>query len=152
MRTCQLNHPGYDLGYRFEAPSGTFVILTDLAPIENNLLGAGMTEAAEGRQAQFEQDYYSGLVEFVRGADLVYHDTNFTDDEIEGRVHWGHSTPTHALALLSQLESPPGLILSHHDPDHSDDQLDAIYSATRSEGKSRGIEVLIAKEGGSFQL
>jgi hypothetical protein len=30
--------------------------------------------------------------------------------------------------------------------------LDAIYAATRSEGKSRGIEVLIAKEGGSFQL
>jgi phosphoribosyl 1,2-cyclic phosphodiesterase len=150
VRTLQLNHPGIDLGYRFEDESGSFVVLTDLAPIEDNLLGAGMSDAAAGRARQFEQDYLSALCDFVRGADFVYHDTNFTAAEIEGRRHWGHSTPDDALALLGQHAAAPALILSHHDPDHSDETMDGIWAHTRRLGKERGIDVLIAAEGGSF--
>jgi phosphoribosyl 1,2-cyclic phosphodiesterase len=152
IRSLQLNHPGMNLGYRFEGPSGTFVILTDLAPITGNVLGHGMVESAEGKARAFEQDYVSGLVEFLRGADLVYYDTNFTDDEIEGRFHWGHSTPTQALDVVSQLKDGPALILSHHDPNHSDDFMDALYAETRARGREQRVEVLIAREGESFDL
>ena len=38
-------------------------------------------EQADGAEKRFEQDYYAGLVDFVRGADVVYHDTNFTDQD-----------------------------------------------------------------------
>jgi phosphoribosyl 1,2-cyclic phosphodiesterase len=152
IRTYQLNHPGTDLGYRIETPSGTFVFLTDVAPIEGNHLGLGMKEAAADRRAAFEQDYYAGLVEFVRGADLVMHDTNFTPEEIVGRRHWGHSTPDDALKLVSSLDNPPAVVLSHHDPNRSDAELDAIYDATRRRGRAEGIEVLIAREGGDFIL
>ena len=152
VQVLQLNHPGYDLGYRFEAASGTLVVLTDLAPVWNNVLGAGMRKRADGNRRAFEQAYYASLVEFVRGADLVYHDTNFTDAQFEGRAHWGHSTPTHALDLVSQLSQPPGLILAHHDPSHGDEQMDAIYLDAKRAGAARKIEVYVAKEGGSFAL
>lgn len=148
----RLNHPGVNLGYRVESPQGTFVLLTDLAPIENNYLGQGMAKQAEDNPKDFEDKYYNDLVSFIQGADLVMHDTNFTKDEIVGRHHWGHSTPEDALQLLSQLDQPPMLILSHHDPNHPDDMMDAIYEHTRLEGKRRGIEVMIAKEGGQFKL
>lgn len=148
----RLNHPGVNLGYRFESQKGVFVILTDLASIEDNYLSQGMAKQAQDNPQKFEERYYHDLVEFIRGADLVMHDTNFTQDEIVGRRHWGHSTPEDALDLLSQLNAPPMLILSHHDPNHPDSMMDDIYQHTRQEGKRRGIEVMIAKEGGSFQL
>lgn len=152
VRTIQLNHPGINLGYRFECAGGTFVILTDLAPIRGNHLGLGWAERASSNPSQFELDYQAGLVEFIRGADLVYHDTNFTDSEIEGHYHWGHSTPTYALELLAQVSASPVLVLSHHDPEHSDDFLDGFYEDARQRGKGMGVEVRIAREGGSFSL
>lgn len=147
VRSFQLNHPGVDLGYRFEAGGKAFVVLTDLAPVEDNLLGAGWAQQADGAVKEFERSYYEGLVEFVRGADVVYHDTNFTDDEIQGKVHWGHSTPTHALELMAQHDAPPALLLSHHDPSHDDDFMDGLVEATQKQGKALGVEVLVAREG-----
>lgn len=152
VSSMQLNHPGMDLGYRFESPSAVAIVLTDLAPIEDNHLGAGMAAAAEGAARAFEQDYYGALVEFVRGADIVLHDTNFTEDEIANRRHWGHSTPDEALRLLSHLDMPPALVLCHHDPDHSDATMDEIYEAAKKAGRRQATEVLIAKEGGVLQL
>jgi phosphoribosyl 1,2-cyclic phosphodiesterase len=152
VKACQLNHPGINLGYRFEGPDGTFVILTDLAPIQGNILGHGMAERAEQRAKAFEQDYQSELIEFIRGADLVYYDTNFTDEEVQGRLHWGHSTPQHALDTLAELAAGPALILSHHDPNHSDDFMDGLYERTRAIGKTQHTEVLIAREGEGFTL
>lgn len=152
LKSVQLNHPGVDLGYRFETARGTFVIFTDLAPIADNHLGAGMAERADGRQKAFEDDYTNALVEMVRGADLVSYDTNFTDQEIQGRAHWGHSTPTHAIDLLANLDEPPAVVLSHHDPDHTDDEMDAIYADAQEQGRDRGVEVLVAKERGVLKL
>lgn len=150
--TYQLNHPGKDLGYRFVTESGIFVVLTDLAIIEDNYLGMGMAEASRENPKQFEQDYFSGLLDFIKGADLVLYDTNFTEEEIQDRRHWGHSCPEDALNMLSYLDSPPVLILSHHDPFHSDKDMDEIYEKVKAKSKYLGIEVLIAKEGGKFIL
>lgn len=150
--TYQLNHPGKDLGYRFVTDNGTFVVLTDLAIIDDNYLGMGMEEASKDNPKRFEQEYYDGLVNFIKGADLVLHDTNFTEEEIQNRRHWGHSCPEDALRLLSELDSPPALILSHHDPFHSDNDMDEIYNKVKVLNKGLGIEILIAKEGGRFYL
>ena len=152
VRTIQLNHPGMDLGYRFEANGASVVFLTDLAPIEDNHLGVGMAEKAADNAKALEQDYYSALVEFVRGADLVLHDTNFTEEEIVGKRHWGHSTPQMAIQLLSELDAPPPLVLTHHDPDHSDEMMDEIYEQAKRDGKHDRVDVLIAKEGEVFEL
>ena len=152
VHATQLNHPGMDLGYRFSSGQGDVVILTDLAPIEDNYLGQGMEEIARERPRSFELDYVHGLTELIRGADLVIYDTNFTEEEIEGKRRWGHSTPQEALRMLSHLDAPPALVLSHHDPSHDDDTMDAILAHTRRQGADFGIEVLIAREGGVFEL
>ncbi|RLB53907.1 MAG: hypothetical protein DRI90_20735 [Deltaproteobacteria bacterium] len=152
VRCIQLNHPGMDLGYRFDSARGSIVILTDLAPIVGNILGLGMKERAADHPHAFEQDYQSMLVDFIKGADLVLYDTNFTEEEIVGKQHWGHSTPQEALQVLGHLDAPPGLVLAHHDPDHDDACMDEIYRLAGRAGGSQGIDVFIAKEGGSFEL
>ncbi|MEC9070994.1 MAG: MBL fold metallo-hydrolase, partial [Myxococcota bacterium] len=152
VQSLQLNHPGVDLGYRFQAEHASAVLLTDLAPIRDNLLGDGMARLADDNSRAFEQDHYSGLVDFVKGADLVLHDTNFTEEEIVGKRHWGHSTPDDALKLLSHHDAPPALVLTHHDPDHNDEIMDAIYEETKKKGREMGVDVLIAKEGEVFDL
>ncbi len=149
---CQLNHPGINLGYRFESPTGIFCVLHDLAPIEANYLGFGMASEAASKPKAFETNYNAGLVDFIRDADLVLYDTCFTDEELEGKRHWGHSTATEAFKILEQHRHPPALILSHHDPNHSDAMMDAIYDAAKREGKKRNIEVLVAKELGVFKI
>ncbi len=152
VSSYQLNHPGRDLGYRFSEDGVSFVVLTDLAPIEDNYLGVGMAEQAEGNPKEFEKDYVNGLLRFIRGADLVIMDTNFTEEEIRGKRHWGHSTPDEAIRLFSHLDNPPALVLAHHDPNHSDGQLHEIFRKAREQGKENNIEVLIAKERGEFRL
>jgi phosphoribosyl 1,2-cyclic phosphodiesterase len=152
VHAIQLNHPGMDLGYRFSTGQGDVAILTDLAPIKDNLLGQEMKSHAGDRPRSFELDYSHSLVELIRGTDLVIYDTNFTEEEIVGKRHWGHSTPEEALRTLSHLDAPPALVLSHHDPGHDDDTMDAILAHTRRLGKTMGIEVLIAREGGVFEL
>ena len=152
IRNIQLNHPGVDLGYRFQDDGASVIVLTDLAPIGDNLLGDGMALLAEDNPRAFEQDHYGALVDFVRGADLVLHDTNFTEEEIVGKRHWGHSTPDDALKLLSHHDAPPALVLTHHDPAHSDEIMDAIYDEAKRKGREMGIDVLIAKEGEVFEL
>jgi phosphoribosyl 1,2-cyclic phosphodiesterase len=111
-----------------------------------------MAEIAADRPRSFELDYSHSVVELIRGTDLVIYDTNFTDEEIVGKRHWGHSTPGDALRMLSHLDAPPALVLSHHDPRHDDDTMDAILAQTRTRGQEMGIEVLIAREGGVFEL
>lgn len=151
----QLNHPGINLGYRFESQKPkkrTFCVLHDLAPIKANYLGIGMADKASKNPADFEKKYYDGLLDFIKGSDLVLFDTDFTEKEIEGKRHWGHSTPQEALRLLSNFDEPPVLVLSHHDPNHTDTFLDEFYADSRREGKKMGIEVLIAKETGVFTI
>lgn len=152
VTSFQLNHPGMDLGYRFDSEDSSFVVLTDLAPIEDNYLGKGMKEKAEGRSKDFEKDYMNDLLNFIKGSDLVIMDTNFTEEEIKDKRHWGHSTPDEGIKLFSHLDNPPVLVLSHHDPNHSDQNMHEIYKRARKIGKENHIEVLIAKERGEFRL
>lgn len=67
------------------------------------------------------------LIRFARGSDLLIHDAQITSQEyvdlpMQG---WGHSTPEMAAQVARQAQVKR-LILFHHDPDHSDDQLDEM--------------------------
>ncbi len=55
--------------------------------------------------------------------DVLIHDTQYTDEEYEQRVGWGHSTLRHAIAF-SDLAGVRKLITFHHDTEHSDEWLD----------------------------
>jgi ribonuclease BN (tRNA processing enzyme) len=124
-------HPGPTLGYRLVGEDGgSLAYLSDHEPA----LGTGTVEGLPG--------WTSGYA-LARRADVLIHDAQFTDEEYPRHVGWGHSSVSHALAFAT-LAEVGCLIPFHHDPDHEDMALDAIWG---SAGLGRDFDVLPAREG-----
>ncbi|MGH7492379.1 MAG: MBL fold metallo-hydrolase [bacterium] len=75
------------------------------------------------------------LIEFAQGADLLVHDAQYTQQEyadpLSPRQGFGHST----IDMACEVARKAGvrkLILFHHDPRHSDDELDRLQQHARS--------------------
>jgi len=141
IRTYQLNHPGYDLGYRIEYAGKSIVILTDTAPIENNYLGHGMQNYTK----EDEKRYYHGLNDFCKDADLLLHDTHFNEETIKGKETWGHSTEEMAVKLALECRVKK-LILGHHAPEDNDQAILTKLENARRLSESHPLEVLIPEE------
>ncbi len=62
-------------------------------------------------------------MDFCRGADLLFHDAQYTEDEYARKRGWGHSTTVDAVELAMEA-GVRRLGLFHHDPDRSDDEID----------------------------
>ena len=113
----RLNHPGGSVGYRIKCGDRVVLYVTDTAPLAR--LGEGA--AAGERPPALEQQ----LIDAMHRADVVVFDTMFSFDEYMEKMTWGHSYPEYALAL-SVAAKVKHLVLFHHAPDATDDQLDAL--------------------------
>jgi phosphoribosyl 1,2-cyclic phosphodiesterase len=77
-------------------------------------------------------------------ADVLIHDAQYTDEEYQNRQGWGHSAMSHAIKFGKQAEARK-LFLFHHDPMHTDNDLEASYNKLMN--GSANDEVVLAKEG-----
>ena len=117
LSTIRLVHPGGTLGYRVQAGGYTVCYLTDTGPLAHP--GQGLVVGSE--PSTLEAD----LVEFVAGADLMIMDTCFDQDEYHKHLSWGHAYPEYAVAV-GVAAGVKEVVLFHHNPDASDDALDAL--------------------------
>lgn len=118
-----LSHPNTGNGYKFIENGKTFVFVTDN---ELAFVHPG------GRP-------YADYVNFCRGADLLFHDGEYTPAEYESTVQWGHSTYLQALELALDA-GVRRLGLFHLNQDRTDQQMDDIVLECRAiiaERKSR---------------
>lgn len=86
----------------------------------------------------------SNAEELVRGADLLLHDGHFRDDEAAAALAYGHSTIGAVLDLADGCEVSR-LVLTHHAPERTDDELDAL--AARWLCTPKGRPVTFARQG-----
>jgi len=70
-------------------------------------------------------DVTAGLESLVRGVDVLLHDAQFVESERELADAYGHSTINDAIQLALNLDVRK-LVLMHHAPTRTDDQLDTI--------------------------
>jgi ribonuclease BN (tRNA processing enzyme) len=77
----------------------------------------------------------------IRGADVLLHDAQFLESERSTADLFGHATVDEAIALADEA-GVRTLILFHHGPTRTDDQLDAIASSIDAP-----MNVLVAVEG-----
>ena len=82
---------------------------------------------------------------------MLIHDAQYTPEEFSRKADWGHCTVSYAL-LVAQTARAKRLVLFHHDPWHTDDDLDALYAETKQAAEGTGVEVLAAYEGLVIQL
>lgn len=70
-------------------------------------------------------EFIKTFSDFVRNADILVHDAQFTPEQHKLRVGWGHSNWDSVLDLTKDLNIKK-VFLTHHDPDHNDSLLDEI--------------------------
>lgn len=72
----------------------------------------------------------AALRRFCKGADLLIVDAQYTPDEYAKFRGWGHSTNVQA-AEFAQSAGVGQLLLTHHDPTHDDDAIDAMVAQAK---------------------
>jgi phosphoribosyl 1,2-cyclic phosphodiesterase len=149
-----LNHPFGSVGYRIDGDGVAFAYVSDTAPFDQVLhkqhflsgletLSAADTTALTAMRA--------ALVKRLQGVDTVVYDTHFLPEEYARFPHYGHSTPDQAIEVCAEA-MVRRLVLYHHAPSHSDDQMDQIAATYLAKGAVRGIEVLTSFEGMSIPI
>ena len=134
VKVRTIPHIGNTLGFRIEADGVAVAYLPDhQAPLDR-------TTVAEP------------VLDLCRDADLLIHDAQYTEDEFVELFDWGHSTPAYAV-LVATRSGAKRLDMFHHDPGHTDRQIDTMLRAARKVAGTMGkVEVSAAKEGASFEL
>ena len=138
-----VQHPGGALAYRFtdaKTPTRALVYVSD-----NELTLHPSYQSAEGWRA--------GMTAFVKGATVLIHDSTYTRDEYANHKGWGHSTADDALELAIEA-GVELLVLFHHKPERSDEEIDQQLDLLRASARARGAKLRIeaAAEGMSLTV
>ena len=151
VKTKYMNHPILCLGYRFEYKGKSIVTAFDHEPYRNLFPtdpddpNYNEEAAHDGESAAKEEN--QRILNFMSGADILIHDTQFTSAEYEKRLGWGHSS--YKVGVNAALQaSVKKLVFFHHDPGATDKFLKTIEQKYQNElrGKSK-LEVVMAREG-----
>jgi phosphoribosyl 1,2-cyclic phosphodiesterase len=135
IEALPLNHPQGCLGFRFQEEGQTLVFITD------NELG-------------LDGGYrFPDFVKFAKDADLLIHDAQYLPEEMPVHRGWGHSTYEEAvhLALEAGVKT---LLLTHHDPSRTDEQVRDILRRAREMAAAAGGKLTVdgAREGDVLYL
>lgn len=131
-------HPGATVGFRIEVDGSTLTYLTDHEPA----LGVDLETASP--------DWISGFA-LASGADVLIHDCQYTPQEYQHRVGFGHSSTEH-VATFARRAGVERLVLFHHDPMHTDDQLEAMRGRVLEGWPVDPGRCAIAAEGATIQM
>jgi phosphoribosyl 1,2-cyclic phosphodiesterase len=125
----QVPHVGTTLGFRIEAGDASVAFVSDhQAPDERSEVDPAVLELCDR-------------------ADLVIHDAQYTEEEFRAKATWGHSTVAYAAHVAAEAGARQ-LALFHHDPRHTDDDIDAMLALARAtDDASRLDGILAAREG-----
>lgn len=104
---------GRCFGYRVSDGRSTFAYLSDHSPIS---LGPGPDGMGP---------YHEAALALASGVDLLIHDSQYTRADFGPRAHFGHSTVEYAVGL-AEAANAESLLLFHHDPARTDDEIDAV--------------------------
>ena len=129
-------HPGSTVGYRISEGARSLAYLPDHEPA----LGL--------REFPGEPEWTSGF-DLAAGADLLIHDAQYTTEEYQKRVGWGHSSIRDAIAFAT-VAGARRFVPFHHDPTHDDAMLDCIDSVVRTGDLSFGF--VAGTEGATFEV
>jgi phosphoribosyl 1,2-cyclic phosphodiesterase len=114
IRTREQMHPGKSCGYRFDFEDRSMVYSTD----------------SEHDERAYHDDY--DFVDFISGADLLIFDAQYNlHDATFNKVNWGHSSNIMGVELASRGEVKH-LVIFHHEPSNSDENLSEFLFSTRS--------------------
>jgi phosphoribosyl 1,2-cyclic phosphodiesterase len=149
--TKYLNHPLLCLGCRFEYQGKSIVTAYDHEPFRN-LFPTDPADprydedvAREGEAAAIEEN--KRQFRFLKGADILILDAQYTTKEYKAHPGWGHSSYEYAIKTAHKAGAQK-LILFHHDPNSTDARLARLEGAYQrwAHGKIP-LQIMMAREG-----
>ena len=147
VETIYVNHPGNALGYKFHLNNKTLVYISDNEPFPK------IDENDKSNQIMLGEDSNQKLINFISNVDVLVHDAQYTQDEYEKKVTWGHS-PVEYTVDIAMKAGVKKLVLFHHDPLHNDDMIDHMLNLARNHAQNNGssMEILAASEGLTIEI
>ena len=130
-------HPDPTVGYRIATSGAVLTYLPDHEPA----LGA--------RKFPLSRDWTSGYT-LAAGVDLLIHDAQYSSEEYADRIGFGHSSLPQAFEFAA-LAEVKRLVPFHHDPAHTDDDLDHLIQETILSTRP-SFAVAPGSEGATFEL
>ncbi|GMO17102.1 MAG: MBL fold metallo-hydrolase [Spirochaetaceae bacterium] len=147
-----LNHPVVCLGYRFMYQGKSITTAFDnevywnIFNTENNDDFFFEDARRSGEIAVREEN--KKLISFYKDTNILIYDSAYTQDEYNaGKQHWGHSTFTNAVKAANEANVEK-LVLFHHDPSRSDEELARIETECKTVLNARDdLEIIAGREG-----
>ncbi len=130
-------HPGPTVGYRVRLGNKVFAFLPDHEP-------------ALGSSKFPELEKWTSGYNLAHNADLLFHDSQYTTEEYEDRVGWGHSSMEDAIKF-GELAQVKKLVLFHYDPVRSDFELEQMFTKN-VKGKKFDFDVNLGRENEVFYI
>jgi phosphoribosyl 1,2-cyclic phosphodiesterase len=139
LRRIATNHPGGCYGIRIDEGGRSIVYIPD-------------NEMNPPRE-QDRVTTFDAFVKFCAGADVLIHDSQYTPADFPLKRGWGHSLWNEGVDLAAAANVKQHLLF-HHDPERTDDELDAIEAEAKAlmARKNPTVKVNVAREGMSFEL
>ncbi len=155
VQTCRLNHPVVCFAYKLTVNGKIYVYGGDHEPYRNVYRDSNenpdmdeefLKELDEGVSEQNKK-----IIEFCKGADLVSWDAQYTEEEYQTKIGWGHGTHE-AGFKLAENAGIKHIILTHHEPMNSDTRLEELENKLKKQAESSGFKLDFAREGMEVEL
>jgi len=118
-------HPGAAVGYKIQVGDRRLAFFPD-----NEFLKGYLGDPADLAPNDERLAVHREQLAFLADVDVLIHEAQYTNPEYGSKVGWGHSSVGNACALVGLIQ-PEHWIVPHHDPDHTDDDLQHKLSLTR---------------------
>lgn len=122
---------GRTFGFRVSDATGSLAYLADHHPAS---LGPGQDGFGP---------FHEAAATLAGAVDLLLHDAQYRPEEWADRGTFGHSTAGYAVGL-GEVAGVGTVVLTHHDPARTDDEIDALLADVR---RGANVRVLAAAEG-----
>jgi phosphoribosyl 1,2-cyclic phosphodiesterase len=138
VEACFTNHPGVCVAYKIHTPDGTVVYMPD-NETKRSATGAESPDKI--------------LADFIRGTDVLIMDSQYTADEYQTHIGWGHGCIDEVIrmAVATRVKR---LYTFHHDPAHDDRCVSGMLMHARQLAESAGSPLIVeaAREGMEVSL
>ena len=124
MELVPMNHPGKAFGYKIKIDDKIICYFTD-------------NEIDPPYEKSIELDV---LTEHCKNVDILIHDAQYIEADMPLKHGWGHSLISQVTKLGESAEVK-NLVYYHHDPERSDDDIDAELETASKTLKENGSSV-----------
>jgi phosphoribosyl 1,2-cyclic phosphodiesterase len=153
------NHPILCLAYRLKENGRTLIYTADHEPYSNVFADKNSTDSGDdalfGNLDQTVNVANQRFLDFIKDTDVLVVDCQYTPEEYRtSRRGWGHSSWDYCLNWMKEAKVKR-MILTHHDPERSDQALEALLANARAAAVELGLDpekISVAQEGQEIDI